>query len=318
MTLVSDLPVAATRRRRLTGMIVQRGSKTGFSVAGAFVFGALFVGVGSMIVLVGQRILPVDPSGVHAPWWVITVAGLAFAGGGLAVWGMALRQQRAERHRREAMRRYAGSVAHADHPWNPRGTRSGQWRRAGGAVLGAAFMTVFLSMFNWWAFGAGGPVPVKIVVVVFDLILVLVWWQAVLRVGRAIKFGSSQVVFNRFPYLLSEPVAIRWIPPRGVGPATKGEFTLRCVEEFYEERGSGKNRSKSLVHEEVCAETQSFDRAETFAPGRPVEFRYSIPEGSPPTRLDADRPIFWEFEVKLRMPGFDFEEKYMIPIYDAR
>ncbi|MDH4038037.1 MAG: hypothetical protein OEX18_06185 [Candidatus Krumholzibacteria bacterium] len=317
MTLVTDSPPAVLKRRRLSGRTEPRGSQTGFSVWGAVLFGFVFVAVGSLIVLVGRRIIPVDPSGVHAPWWVLTVAGISFAGGGLAVWGMAARQQRAEHYRRGALRRYAGSSAHADHPWNPAGERSRPWPRAGKAILGAAFLTVFLSMFNWWAWGPEGPGMVKVVVTIFDLILVLVWWQAVVRVGQALKFASSRVVFDRFPYSLDKPVAIRWIPPRGVGPSTKGEFTLRCVEEFYEERGSGKDRSKHLVHEEICAETQAFDHTQSFAPGRPVEFRFTLPEGAPSTALSALKPVFWEFEVKLGMPGFDFEEQYLIPIYSS-
>jgi hypothetical protein len=317
VTLVSDAPEPAAGRRRLRGRAERRGSRTGFTVGGAVLFGLVFVAAGTMIVLVEQRIIRVDPSGVHAPWWVITVAGISFAGGGLSVWGMAATQQRAERRRREALRRYAGSKAHADHAWNPAGEGSRQWPRAGKAVLGAAFMTVFLSIFNWWAWGPAGPLIVKFVVAIFDLVLVLVWREAAVRVGRAVRFASSRVVFDRFPYPLSEPVAIRWIPPRGIGPATRGEFTLRCVEEFYEERRSGKDSSKYLVHEEVCAETQAFDHTETFAPGRPVEFRFSLPEGAPSTALSADKPVFWEFEVKLGMPGFDFEEQYLVPIYGA-
>jgi hypothetical protein len=92
--------------------------------------------------------------------------------------------------------------------------------------------------------------------------------------------------------------------------------TFRCVEEFYEQQGSGKDRSSRMVHEEICAETQSFDRPQSFAPGRAVEFRFEPPPGALPSRLSADRPVFWELEVKLSMPGLDFEEWYLVPVYD--
>ncbi len=315
MTLVPDSSLSPQTRRRLRGQNEPRGSRTGLSVRGALLFGSVFVAAGTMIVLVGSRILPVDPTSVHAPWWVLTVAGVSFAGGGVVVWGMAARQHRAETWRRAAMRRYAGSAAHTDHEWDPHGARSREWQRAVRSLMMASFMTVFLSIFNWWAWGGAGPLMVKLIVGLFDLVLVLVWWQVVVNVGRALKFGASKVVFDHFPYRLSEPVVVRWVPPRGVGPATRGEFTLRCVEEFYEVRGSGKDSSKHLVHEEVCAETQSFDHTESFAAGRPVEFRFSLPDSAPATHLDADRPVFWEFEVRLKMPGFDFEEQYLIPIY---
>jgi hypothetical protein len=31
--------------------------------------------------------------------------------------------------------------------------------------------------------------------------------------------------------------------------------------------------------------------------------------------LSAEKPVFWEFEVKLDLPGLDFQETYLVPIY---
>jgi hypothetical protein len=36
-----------------------------------------------------------------------------------------------------------------------------------------------------------------------------------------------------------------------------------------------------------------------------------------PTRLSADRPLFWELEVKLGLPGVAFNETYLVPIYGS-
>jgi hypothetical protein len=303
------------RKRLRRGTAERRGRKTGFSVPGAMLFGLPFVGAGIMIMLVGQRVVAVDPASVHAPWWVLTVAGLCFAAGGLTVWGMGATQWKAERHRRVAMERFAGSPAHADYPWDPAGDASREIGRAVRAVLTSTFVTVFLSMFHWWAFVEGGPIMVKIIVGVFDLVLVLVWWQTVVVVGRAFKFGGSRVRFEHFPYRVQETIALSWVPPRGMGNVTRGEFTLRCVKESYQRTGSGKNSSKSLMHEELCIETQSFDNPQSFAPGRDVHFRFSLPGDARATNLSGDRPVFWEFEVKLVLPGFDFEERYLVPIY---
>jgi len=40
--------------------------------------GTLFALIGGVIVLVGLRVIPVDPTTVHAPYWIITMAGLIF------------------------------------------------------------------------------------------------------------------------------------------------------------------------------------------------------------------------------------------------
>lgn len=307
---------AEAARRRLKSYNQQRGSQTGFSVRGAFFFGGIFVAMGTFIALIGLHVIPVDSGSVHAPYWVVFVAGACFASGGFMVWGMAARQRRADIRRREAMRRYAGSEAHADYAWNPGGFAPPRWGRAAGALIGAGFFTVFLSIFNWWAWGVpDSPWPVKVVVVLFDLILVLVWWKTVLTIGRCVKFAGSRLVFHHFPYRLNEPIAVRWIPPRGITSADKGSFVFRCVEEYYEERGSGKERNRWLVHDELCAETQSFDAPHDFPAGRAVELRFALPPEARATKLTSERPVYWELEVKLSLAGLDFEEWYLVPVY---
>lgn len=46
-------------------------------------FGGLFLAAGGFIILIGMEVIPVDPSSVHAPMWVITMAGDVFFMGGV-------------------------------------------------------------------------------------------------------------------------------------------------------------------------------------------------------------------------------------------
>lgn len=43
-----------------------------------FWLGTLFAAVGGGIILIGLGVIPVDPAQVHAPYWVLTMAGLVF------------------------------------------------------------------------------------------------------------------------------------------------------------------------------------------------------------------------------------------------
>jgi len=304
-------------RRRLRRTTEQRGTRTGMSVAGAFLFGLVFVGMGVAVTLVGMRVIAVEPASVHAPWWVIEVCGMCFAGGGLAVWGMASTQLREDGRRHEASRRYGGSEALLDHAWDVRGYSPPRWTRAIRGIVVASFLTLFLSVFNWVAWFARAPFLFKIIVPIFDLIMLLVWWKAITELARAMRFGNSRVTFDHFPYHLRDTVQMGWVPPAGISRAEKGSFTLRCVEEYYEVRRSRKNRNRWLVHDELSAEVQSFDAPQSFAPGRAVELRFTPAGDAPPTKLTADRPVFWELEVKLSRAGLDFEERYLIPIYSG-
>lgn len=305
----------STEPRRLSGRTEQRGSRTGFAVWGTVAFGGVFVAVGTLIALVGARVIPVDPRGVHAPWWVLTVIGVVFALCGGGVWAMGLRQYRAERHRAYARRRHPGRPELADYPWDPHGYSAPRWSRAAKALAGALLMSLFLSVFNWWAFFTDSPFMVKAVTALFDLILVLVWWEALTRVGRALRFGGSRLDFAQFPFHPGQTVVLRWHPARGIAEVRKGRFTLRCVEEWFEQRGSGKHRSVQLVHEEKWAMHQHLDHPDTLRHERRQELRFDLPPSAPTTRLDADRPVFWELEITLDLPGLDFEEVYLVPVY---
>ncbi len=46
-------------------------------------FGGLFLATGGFIMLMGLEVIPVDPSSIHAPMWVITAAGAVFFLGGV-------------------------------------------------------------------------------------------------------------------------------------------------------------------------------------------------------------------------------------------
>jgi hypothetical protein len=283
--------------------------------AGAFLFGGIFVVVGVLIMLVGLRVIPVDPQGVHAPRWVLTVFGGVFAAAGLFVEAMALRQLRCERRRREAARQFPNEPALADYGWDMTGFAVPRGRGAIQALAGAVFLTLFLSIFNHRAFFTKSPWLVRAIVVVFDLILLAVWWETARRVGKAFKFGGSRIEFAQFPYRPGQPVIVRWRPADGIVQARRGSFTLRGVTEWVEHRGSGKNRSAHLVQEEFWRATWHLDEPYWFRRGDAVEWQFDLPADAPTTQLSADKPVFWEFEVKLDLPGLDFEEVYLVPVY---
>jgi hypothetical protein len=304
-------------RRRRSGALQPRGAQTGLPLWGMFLFGLPFLGAGTAITLIGLKVIAVNPASVNAPYWVLTVAGLSFFMGGVLLWSMGWRQFQSQRRGAEARQQHPGEPALADNDWNPRGCQGSRWPKVFKAVTAAIFLTVFLSLFNWWAFLANGPWMVKAMVVLFDLFLVAVWGQAVLALGRALKFGGSRIEFTRFPYRVSEPVVLRWQAAAGIHEPRKGAFTLRCVEEWYEASGSGRNRSRHLVHEEVWSGAWQVEQAPEVVAGKTLELRFSPPADAPGTALSATKPVFWELEVKLDLPGFDFVETYLVPVYGA-
>jgi hypothetical protein len=203
-----------------------------------------------------------------------------------------------------------------DYQWDPHGFRSHCWAKAAKAIAGAGFFALFLSIFNWWAWwSAEGPWIVKIVVSLFDLILVFVCWQALMALSRAIKFGNSRIEFTHFPYRASEQIVVRWMTPPHIRRANKGSFTLRCVREWTETQSTGNSRTQVVVHEEQWSGTWSLEQPEDFPPGKNVDLEFQPAAGLSATNLSGTHTVYWELEVKLSLPGPDFEESYLVPVY---
>ncbi|MBI4179498.1 LapA family protein [bacterium] len=302
---------------RIAGRTEQRGSKMGLPSYGGFLFGIPFVAAGTGVALIGMRVIRVNPNSVHAPYWVLTAFGIVFVLGGLAVWSMAWRQFRENRRRQEIRRGGVHEKILSDYDWQTRGFAVPRWSKFVKSLLTALFLTLFFSIFNFLAFGADGPWLVKCVVIVFDLITAAVWWETSVILGRTLKFGGSRLDFTDFPYRMDRPVTLRWYPANGIDRARKGQFTLRCVKEWYESHGHGKHHSTHLVHEQIWCGIWRLDNPKVFQPGMPIEISYEPPADLPSTQLSADKPVFWEMDIQLDLPGLDFEEVYLVPIYQT-
>lgn len=46
-----------------------------------------------------------------------------------------------------------------------------------------------------------------------------------------------------------------------------------------------------------------------------MELRCDLPDDALTTQLSADKPVFWELEARLSLPGLDFVETYLVPVY---
>jgi hypothetical protein len=298
----------------------------------------MFIFNGSGIMLVGLRIIPVDPAGVNAPWWVLTVAGIVFACAGLMVVGMGVRQQREERRRAESFSRYNDSQALKDYGWDPAGYAPSRLASVFKPLAAAVLLSLFLSILNYcvfwteplpgklvvlfWEFPTENVLPFKFFVGFLDLILVFVWWTAFMSLIRLFKFRGSFLEFVEFPYALGQAVDLRWRTDGDIPAASHTKFTLRCVEEWYEVTGRhrsvsghGSTTSRSLVHEELWSATWHGDQCRALLPSEGVDLRFEPPADLPSTKLSAERSIFWELEVHFDLPGADFRETYLVPVY---
>src|SRR5580658_1546370 len=104
---------------RLPGNQKWRGTRLGFPIWGAIVFGSLFVAVSVFVILLGTNFLHPNHVRVRTLLWMVAVAGASFAGGGIWVWSMAWEQFAFNRRREKAAGEYKNEPALADYHWHP-------------------------------------------------------------------------------------------------------------------------------------------------------------------------------------------------------
>lgn len=90
-------------------------------------------------------------------------------------------------------------------------------------------------------------------------------------------------------------------------------FTLRFVEEVFEQRGSGRNRSRQLVTYEHYSEEKRVNTS-TSSPGASVKF--DVPDNPQWVNNMRETPMFyWELMVEAEVPGIDFKTTFPLPVY---
>jgi hypothetical protein len=269
---------------------------------GAMLLSIPFVVIGGIFTAVGFA--GVELEGANAPMWVIGAFGLAFLLAGLILLANALRSRRAAARRRA----HAGAPPwERDFPWDPAGAKDRALARVASAFLGSLFLAVFLVPFNWWAFLSGeGPLPVEILVGLFDLLLLLVLGNAFYLLAQLAKYGSSRLGFPRFPFFLGERLEVVFSPNR----FAEIRFVLRCVEERYETAGESRNL--------VCYELHRQERTlEVSALEPEVAVGFELPE-EPANSLEEPPVRYWELLVEAEEPGVDFATTFVLPVYSAR
>jgi len=93
--------------------------------------------------------------------------------------------------------------------------------------------------------------------------------------------------------------------------------TLRFVQERYEARGTGRNRTISLVAEEYYSESRTIPANPAL---REIETEFTAPDDPEwVTQLTANPAVrYWELVIEANVPGIDFRATFPLPVYARR
>ncbi|MEO8501759.1 MAG: hypothetical protein ABI565_12640 [Vicinamibacteria bacterium] len=282
-------------------------------------FALPFIAVGTGVLLASQGVFHLEMKSSSGPTWMLAAFGSVFACAGLGVAWMGISgmlRARAAANRKEE---HPTEPWFWDYPWDTRRAESGGLGGALQAFAMFAFLAVFLSMFNWWAFFSDeGPLPVKLFIGFFDLIAVLVLLGALYSLFQYFKYGTSRFHFARFPFRPGSSLEGGLEASRRVLGAPSIGLTLRFIEEVTETHGTGKNRSTNTVlyclHEiKQDLNASQFDSGSSEAE-IPITIRLPAGEEYANRLLESPRR-YWELEVKAETPGIDYAARFLIPVY---
>jgi hypothetical protein len=309
-----------TERKPLPGHPA-RGPAAASGCASAFLmaFGVPFMSAGILIGLIAAGRIHVRSSGGPPPEWLPWALAVIFFVPGLFLFSTGVRSLFEGQRTRRLREQHPTEPWLAEGEWDPEGTTDRPRTTLLAQVSWLAFLSVFLTPFNYFVFvqprdPGGVPFWVRGLVVLFDLIPLLMIVGILTTLWHAARYGRSHLRFGAFPFHLGGTLDVRFSTRRPIGSFEKMTFTLRCVEERTEVRRTSKGTSTQTVCDQVWADERVFESSWALQDGEvPVSFR--LPEGDYGTRLALAPARYWELEVAAVTPGLDFGAVFPVPVY---
>ncbi len=260
------------------------------------------------------------PFPIGSPLWVL--AGIVLAMGVATCFGstVALLVRACRWVKRRCGRPPAGQAGWlADHRWESGGeTRSpaARWWRAS-SNSGLMFWVLWQPVY--WLRALSSSTDAKTLYVGMLIFALPLTWFAY----RWLKFvtgGAARVTFVDAPYRPGQPIRL-YFGLRGAGRAENLRFHLRCVRESASPLPpvlSAFLMSDAEGEELWCrCPTAPLDPATVSEPDSDIELHFSPPAEAPGTSLAATYPTYWELLVEGDTNVGRYEDRFLIPVYDA-
>ena len=277
---------------------------------GAVAFGALFVVAGAGVI---AGVTLGSAASVHGPRWVAIAAGAIFLCAGLWVSGNGVADVL---RKREAARAAALSPAT---PWTwdyhrrADGIASQSTREITAAFGITLFVALFALPFQWIGFVAKDASRAFTVgAVLMDFAVVGLLARAVRLVLMRRRYGRSWLRFAHFPFRAGERVGLSLDSFGQLSLLPSLTATLRCVQERYETRGSGRERTTEVVCYALWSSTTTVEKNRKGF----FELAFDLPATVPATSLSERPARYWELLLASGdVPGVDYAARFLVPVY---
>ena len=303
-----ELPSTAVELRNTSGR-----SQIALSGRPAIAFGTLFILAGSGVVALAFL---AGPERMHAPRGVIAMTGVIFVLAGLFVAANGI----ADLARKRAVAQRVAATPDEpwwwDYEWRREGVGNDTNREIVKAFGFAAFLELFLAPFHWIGFvGNGGPWIFAASALLFDCVAIGLVVRGIRLMLMRRRYGPSWLRFVSFPYHTGERMEASLDGFGGLAALPTLNATLRCVQERYETRGTGDNRSTRVVCYALWSTSATIPRSRkgTF------DIAFDLPADAPGSALSERPARFWELALDTGdVPGVDYSASFLVPVYAPR
>lgn len=145
------------------------------------------------------------------------------------------------------------------------------------------------------------------------LLTVLFIWRLVVVLLRYFKFGSSILLYNRFPFFLGETLDAELVNAKAARQIEMFEVSLRCIVEVYETYYDSSKRKNvsTLVTYQIYKDTKEITPSHNT-----LQVNFNLPDANYETSINSKRETrYWELEIKGKDEGPDYSATFLVPVY---
>ncbi len=286
----------------------------------AILFSLPFTAAGVVVILASYNIIPTSDSQFNAPRHLVALCGALFFVAGELVFFQGISGLIQQARVRRYLSEHPGDVTGSDYPWDRRGIKGDGLKQVMTNFAGWSFFAFFLSPFNWLCFFANQKKVPKVfhfMTGLFDIIVICGITYCFYLLIRFLRYGQSFFRFSRFPFQPGGTVEGTVMMTKPLKGVSKMKTTLRFVEEKFETRGTGDNRSTQTVCYELYSETVERTDFPQYGPDiESVPVSFVLPQDLTfKNNLSSRPPRYWQLEVSAATPGVDYFSRFLVPVY---
>ncbi len=279
-------------------------------------FGLLFAAAGLYIVLISFNIIETPDSKFNVPRYMAAMFGGVFLMPGLflVIHGLLSLNYRPAKFLLNA------SPWDNDYGWDHQKINDRSRSDLIKFFFSTAFLILFLIPFHIFIFKFLGQSKIgyfpMALMIIFDLAVLIIIGTYFKKLFRYIKYGMSSLRFNQFPYFLGNRLDLTFMINRPLTGAKNINASLQCIEEKYENRGSGDNKKSVVVCYHLYSETMEVEIPTQDYGTLQIPIQFDLPEDAIyRTRLKERPPTYWELEIKAETDGMDLNKTFLVPVY---